>query len=181
MLENVRHLDLLLHPTRGMREVLDQLCPVIRKYLADIPRDAPLTTGQLVERIYPIALAKKEGHEARTRFFQVLMYAAPRDLSDCAMRGPARRMRGKTKTIKPWLWCESGDKNEEAAVLDRRRSELHFQKALKHTFGFAVRRLGFVDAKRLADAVIAIYDDPTMAALEAGDLKNEASQQGATQ
>lgn len=178
MIENVRHLDLLLHPAKGMREVLESLCPIVRKFLADIPRHEPITTGALVERIYPVSLAKKEGAAARNRFMQVMCYAAPRDLADCAIRGPERKMKGRQKRIKPWLWSESGDKNEEAHAHARRKAELAFKKSFNHTFNFAVRRLGFTDAKRLADAVISVYDDPTMAALEAGDLKNEAGLQG---
>ncbi len=177
MIENVRMLDAILSPVMGMRDSLDKLCPLVRKYLADVAREEPITTAQLGERLYPVALAKKDGIYARKRMFEVLCYAASRDLADCAVRGPQRRMKGRARTIRPWLWAQSGDRNREAMEQDRRAAENKFKKDLGHAFGFAVRRLGFHDAKRLADAVIAVYDDPTLAALEAGDLKYEAAQQ----
>lgn len=84
--------------------------------------DGPdLTTGQLVERMWPKAPGDP-GYQ-RQRLFKALMALAPRGLADCCHRG-AERPRGhfggkagKVKPIvRPWLWHAPGERHFEAVM-----------------------------------------------------------------
>mgnify|MGYP003559721779 FL=1 len=73
-----------------------------------------ITTNELVEALYPEALARGDGVLARARIYKALAALATRGLADCATRGQPRKLKHMNKTVRPWLWHEPGEKNPEA-------------------------------------------------------------------
>ncbi len=67
-----------------------------------------LSTGDLVEALWPAADAARQGADAiwaRRRIFKALMALAPRGLADFAHKGDIPRRMGKTGImVSPWLW-----------------------------------------------------------------------------
>lgn len=74
----------------------------------------PVTTGALVEELFPIAEARgPDMLRARRRLFAALDANATRELACFARRGPDRKTRWRT-TVRPWLWADYGLPNSEA-------------------------------------------------------------------
>lgn len=62
----------------------------------------PLSTDQLVEKLYPEKLARGDGILARQRIYKALAALATRELADCARRGETFKRFGKER--KRWTW-----------------------------------------------------------------------------
>ena len=65
-----------------------------------------LTTNQLVEALYPRAVADQSlaGDEARDRIYKLLAALAVDDLHDCAQRGEPDGRKFMGRPTRPWLW-----------------------------------------------------------------------------
>ena len=164
-MENLQTILDNLSPAKGSREVLNWLGPVVRAHVMHIPRNEPISTKELAELIFPIAMARGEGVIARNRMFQLLMYAAARDLADCCVRGEERWLRNKPggRKIRPWQWSTPGQRNQDGRDLDRRKAEAKYMSAFRDTMRKSVRRLGYDETKRIVAEAMAHYDDPVFA------------------
>lgn len=75
-----------------------------------------ISTDELVEALYPEALARGDGILARKRIYKALKALTTRGLADCCERGEERLLKhSKTRKVRPWLWHEPGQVNAEAA------------------------------------------------------------------
>lgn len=77
----------------------------VRLYLSTLRAGEKIGTNDLVEALYPRAVADEtlEGDIARTRLYQVLQVLTNTALSDCCLKGKANgKYMGHTK--RPWLW-----------------------------------------------------------------------------
>lgn len=63
-----------------------------------------VTTAELVEAMWPEALARGDGIVARRRLFKALAALATRGLSRYCTKGPARKHKTTGRPIVPWMW-----------------------------------------------------------------------------
>ena len=164
-MENIPQLLTWLSPARSMREAIELLEPHVRKYLSIVPRSEPITTDALAELIFPAALAKGEGITARSRLYRVLLSMATGPLADCAERGSVRKLAGRGRPIKPWLWSQSGPRNYDAMMRDRQIAADKFDRDFRSLFRSANRRFGFEEAHAMTMAVVKQFDDPAFNSL----------------
>jgi hypothetical protein len=75
------------------------------------------TTAEMVEALYPEALARGDGITARKRIFKALAALATKGLADCATRGEPRKLRHANKMVRPWLWHAPAERNDEAGQI----------------------------------------------------------------
>ena len=76
-----------------------------RRVLLDLGEGDTLSTNDLVEAIYPRAVADQTlaGDIARTQVYKLISALALTDLSDCCEKGePNGQYMGKPK--RPWIW-----------------------------------------------------------------------------
>lgn len=86
----------------------------VRAKCADLLAGETLSTNDLVEQMYPEALARGEGITARRRLYKAIAALAPRGLSDCCSRGEPRKLRHAAKLVRPWLWHMPSERPTEA-------------------------------------------------------------------
>lgn len=105
-----------LAPEIGWKEAYQHVELTTRAWIINSPRLAhePISTNELVEAMYPEALAIGAGIAARHRIFKALMALATHGLADCCTRGPERKRAHSNLPIRPWLWHHPKERNIEA-------------------------------------------------------------------
>lgn len=82
----------------------------VRLYLAHLEMGEMVSTENVVEHLYPRAVAEQSltGDSARTRIYAVMAKLPYSNLEDCCMKGKVTgQFMGKPK--RPWLWFSPGD------------------------------------------------------------------------
>ena len=102
-----------LAPDVPWRDAYATVAREARQFLVHTPFEN-LSTTELVDKLYPEALARGEGITVRKRIFKALGILAKRDLADCATRGAERRVKFNPKPIRPWIWHSPAEPNPEA-------------------------------------------------------------------
>lgn len=93
-------------PTARFRE---RVAHCARMYLASLEEGVTISTEQLVEHLYPRAIADQTlaGDTARKRIYMSLAKLAPIGLEDCCVKGEVNgQFMGKPK--RPWRWFSPG-------------------------------------------------------------------------
>lgn len=94
-------------PMRAFKDAA-QRCAL--EFLASVPKGKEIKTEQLVEGLYPRAVADQslQGDLARKRIYIVIYKLASNGLEDCARKGEVSgEYMGKPK--RPWLWFNPGN------------------------------------------------------------------------
>lgn len=103
----------VLDPAVEWRVAYPMVAERVREMLDPLPPGEVMTTTDLVERLYPAALALgTDGILARRRMFKAVLAMTTRDLARYASRGPERKIRGKVSQT--WVWHAPGEPNPEA-------------------------------------------------------------------
>jgi hypothetical protein len=113
-----------LDPTIPWRVAYADVATVVRAWLLAHPiaETNSISTHELVEGLFPAALAKGAGIVARRRLYKALMAQTTRDLADCCSRGPLQPLHGHGKSgpkIRPWRWHQPTTPNPEQQVKNR--------------------------------------------------------------
>ena len=102
------HWRSVLAPNIPWQDAYPRVAGAAKEILANVPPAAPLSTVELVERMWPQAdVHSEEDGEVRARIFRALRAMTPRDLKHYNRPGePKKGFRGKT--IVPRLWANYG-------------------------------------------------------------------------
>lgn len=134
---------------------------LVRATLANVSADRSWSTEELVNCICPKAacppahpqssnkLGQPEHADTRDKLFRALKALAPRGLADCCHRGPARKMRGIGRIIRPWLWHCSGPANNDSVVLRHTTLVDRYEERFAELFGRCVEQLGREETERI--------------------------------
>lgn len=63
-----------------------------------------ITTEELVEALWPEAVARGDMILRRSRLYKALAALAEHGLSDCCTKGPERKLKHGNRVVRPWLW-----------------------------------------------------------------------------
>jgi hypothetical protein len=98
--------DVLLRSDARKTVAYAHVAEAARAVLVKLDAGATLSTNDLVEALYPRAVADKSlaGDNARGRIYKALADAATRSLKDCATKGPPEGKKFMGRPVRPWIW-----------------------------------------------------------------------------
>lgn len=108
----------LLHPDIPWKDAYTRVEVEARSYLQQCTDPGEqITTSELVEGLFPEQFARGDGITARKRIFDALAALAKHQLGDCCTRGVPRKLKHRSRMVRPWLWhMPQVEFNPEATV-----------------------------------------------------------------
>ena len=78
----------------------------VRALLTEVAPGITLSTNELIEALYPRAVADQSltGDTARTHLYKIVGKLAHDDLSDCCVKGEVKDKKYMGREVRPWLW-----------------------------------------------------------------------------
>lgn len=78
----------------------------IRAYLLALMPGVTIGTNELVEALYPRAIADQSlaGDNARHQLYKMIGKLAHDKLADCCMKGEVKEKKYMGREVRPWLW-----------------------------------------------------------------------------
>ncbi len=101
----------LLNSTSPPQRVHVTVALAVRGYLLELMPGITISTNELVESLYPRAIADMSlaGDNARTQLYKIIGALAHDKLSDCCMKGEVKEKKYMGRQVRPWLWfCPDG-------------------------------------------------------------------------
>jgi hypothetical protein len=78
----------------------------VRTHLVALTPGMTLSTNELIEALYPRAIADQSlaGDNARTQLYKIVGKLAHDKLSDCCMKGEVKEKKYMGREVRPWIW-----------------------------------------------------------------------------
>lgn len=113
----IQELSAALHPGNEWSIAYPVVAHEARLLLEGTGEALLWTTEDVVNTLWPEALARGDMILRRQRLYKALAALAEHELSDCCTKGPERRLKHGGKMVRPWLWHKP--KSDEYTIIAR--------------------------------------------------------------